>query len=94
MPRRTPFAETPKCGISRRVERGNKATSRAALSAGSRLPESPVDIEAISAVSFVMAVILGNRASSAASIHGSTFCRASADRTLTGISLPDSKIGA
>ncbi len=72
--------------MSESAPRGKSAIKRAAIVRWSRRVACSSGSDAINAVSFRVAVALGRLARQAASSQGSIFCRASAERTLSGIS--------
>ena len=80
--------------IFRRARRGRSAIKRAAIVRASEFADGQSGSAAISVANLSMAVGPGSRDSLAASCQGSTSCRASAERTLSGIPFRCSAIGA
>ena len=81
-------------GTSEATGLGNSGIKRIAIVPGSGRADGPAGKAAISEASFDVAAARGNRANAAASSHGSTSNRASAERTLSCIPLLSSPIDA
>jgi hypothetical protein len=73
---------------------GRSSIRRSAITAQSACAHRPLGNRAIKEVSLCVAVCFGSSDNSAASLQGSTFNRASAERTLSSISFLSTPIGA